>query len=163
MQISLIVAQDLKRGIGYNNRLPWHLPVDLKFFKQKTQGQLLLMGRKTYESLDAPLATRTHLVLTTQPNYVADRKVHIFKTLQAALDFAALSQSELFVIGGEQIFKLALPYANTIYLTQIQAHFECDTFFPPLDLKCWRIVEAKIHEADTKNLYTCSFQTWVRR
>ena len=162
MQISLIVAQDLKRGIGYKNRLPWHLPVDLKFFKQKTRGHFLLMGRKTYESLDAPLPTRTHLVLTTQANYVAASKVHIFNDLGAALNFANESEAELFVIGGEQIFNLALPYANTIYLTQIHGHFECDTFFPPLDLGRWRLVEEQVHEADAKNLYRCSFQRWGR-
>lgn len=163
MDINLIVAQDLNRGIGSKNRLPWHLPVDLKFFKRKTQGHFLLMGRKTYESLDAPLPTRTHLILTKQPNYKTLDKVHIFNNLEAALNLAAQSTSQLFVIGGEQIFRLALPYAATIYLTQIEHHFQCDTFFPALDLQKWRLVEERLHKANSKNLYDCRFQTWAKQ
>lgn len=136
MVISLIAAMATSRAIGVNNSLPWHLPADLRFFSSITKGHCVLMGRKNYESLPErfrPLPNRTNLVLSRSRHFTA-AGAHVFSDLQRALQFAeALGENELFVVGGEQIYRLCMPLAHTIYLSYVEAEVFGDAFFPPFD------------------------------
>jgi dihydrofolate reductase len=130
MIISLIAAMDLDRAIGRENRLPWHLPKDLARFRDLTMGYPVLMGRKTYESIGHPLPGRTNIVITRQEAFSADGVV-VVHDLEAA--FAACGDAdEAFVLGGAEIFREAMPLADRIHLTVVQAHIQGDTFFPEI-------------------------------
>ena len=136
--ISLIVAASRNGVIGANNRLPWHLPADLKRFKQLTMGHPILMGRKTFESIGTPLPGRTNLVITRQKDYQC-----CGATAAHSLEEALLicdRESEIFVIGGAEIFRQALPFADRIYLTRIEKDFEGDTRLFEIDSKIWKEV-----------------------
>lgn len=129
--ISLVVAMTEARVIGIENRLPWSIPEDLKRFKKITSGHPIIMGRKTFESIGRPLPQRTNIIITRQRDYRAEGTVSCF-SLQEALDWAAKAPGadEIFVIGGGEIFREALPLADRIYLTQVEWPFEGDAFFP---------------------------------
>lgn len=155
MQISAIVAMSENRVIGKDNKLPWHLPADLKYFKKVTQGKPILMGRKTFESIGRPLPNRTNIVLTRDGNFQAAGCV-VVDSVQAA--FAAVAdQEEVFVIGGALLFKELLPRVQRLYLTVIHQNFEGDAFFPELNLNEWKEVERMDNESDEQNLYKYSF------
>lgn len=126
--ISLIVAHDAGRVIGKDNAMPWHLPGDLQYFKQQTMGKPVIMGRKTFESIGRPLPGRRNIVITRNEAYVVEG-IEVVHSLQEALALAA-DAPEKMVIGGEQIFTEALPLAERLYITHINATFEGDTFFP---------------------------------
>jgi dihydrofolate reductase len=133
MTISIIVAVAENQAIGYNNQLLWRLKEDLQRFKSLTMGHHIIMGRKTYESIGKPLPGRTSVVITRDLNFKAEgcRVVH---SLEEALK---VEDSEVFIIGGAEIYNQALPLADKIYLTRIHASFPGDTFFPELDLNEW--------------------------
>lgn len=126
--ISLIVAHDEQRVIGYENGMPWHLPGDLKYFKEQTMGKPIIMGRKTFESIGKPLPGRRNIVITRNESYSAEG-VEIVASLDEALSLVG-EVPEIMIIGGEQIFRLALPIADRLYVTVIHHSFEGDTFFP---------------------------------
>lgn len=126
--ISLIVVHDENRVIGYDNNMPWHLPGDLNYFKQQTMGKPIIMGRKTFESIGRPLPGRKNIVISRNPFYCAEG-VLVVPSLQEALTLAG-DVPEIMVIGGEQIFRLALPLAERLYITKIHHTFEGDTYFP---------------------------------
>lgn len=150
MKISIIVAKAEKNVIGGENKLLWHLPADLKFFKEKTSGHHILMGRKTFESIGKALPNRVNLVLTRDENYKKEG-VFAVKTLQQAIDFAQnANENELFIIGGGEIYKNTISIADTIYITQIDAFFEGDTFFPALSSD-WKLVSEIEGIVDEKN------------
>jgi dihydrofolate reductase len=134
-RVSLIVAMAKNRVIGANGRLPWHLSSDLKRFKALTMGHHIIMGRKTFESIGRLLPGRTTIVITRNPGWKFEGAV-VADSLQRALDLAS-GDSEVFVIGGQEVFREALPLADRIYLTEIDRDFEGDTFFPEL-LFQWR-------------------------
>lgn len=166
MIISLIAALAKNRVIGKNNDLPWHLPDDMKFFMQSTKGHCVIMGRKNYDSLPAkykPLANRINIVVTRQKDFFAEG-CHIVHTLEDALNFAKQQgEVEAFVIGGAEIYKLALPYADTLYLTEIDAEIQGDTYFPPVDHSTF-IEESRIaHAADSKHAYAFDFVRYKRK
>lgn len=145
--LSLLVAMSKNRVIGKNNRLPWHLPEDLKHFKALTMGHPIIMGRKTYESIGKVLPGRTNIIVTRQKNYVIPSAI-VVDSIQSA--FAAgleenSAKNEAFVIGGEEIFHQALTFSRRIYLTEIQKTFDGDTFFPELNSQEWREAERTIH------------------
>lgn len=127
--ISLIVAHDENRVIGYNNTMPWHLPGDLAYFKKTTMGKPMIMGRKTFESIGKPLPGRTNIVITRDTGYKREGIV-VVHSFEEALEVAKKENKEIMVIGGEQIFRLALPIADILYVTKIQHSFEGDTYFP---------------------------------
>ena len=145
--ISLIVAYDLQRGIGNDNRMPWHLPGELAHFKRTTMGKPVVMGRNTHESIGRVLPGRRNVVVTTRG--VPTPGVDIAPSLEAALSLCA-DAPEVMVIGGGQLYRVALPLASRIFATEIRGTFEADTHFPALDAS-WMEV-SRIHQtADEKN------------
>jgi dihydrofolate reductase len=140
MKISLIVAMASNRAIGLNNKMPWHLPADLKRFKKITMGSPILMGRKTFESIGRPLPGRTNIVLTRNPAYTQEGCV-VVNDLETAIWTGCRNHGEIFVIGGSDLYQALLPKARTIYLTEIQKEFPGDTFFPELDRSEWSETE----------------------
>lgn len=135
-RVSLIVAMAKNRVIGANNALPWHLPSDLKRFKALTMGHHILMGRKTFESIGRVLPGRTSVVISRNPGY-RPAGVVVARSIADAID-KARGDAEIFVIGGEQVFREALPSANRIYLTEIDRDFPGDVFFPELEQGRWQ-------------------------
>ena len=156
MKISLIVAMAENRIIGRRGRLPWRIPADLQYFKRITMGKPILMGRRTWESIGRPLPGRTSIVITRDSGYTAPGCV-VVHSLQAALQAAADCADEALVIGGADLYRQALPRADTLYLTRIHADVEGDTRFPELDDAGWREVERSDCEPDERNPYRYSF------
>ncbi|MBC8111033.1 MAG: dihydrofolate reductase [Verrucomicrobia bacterium] len=165
MKISLIAAYTKNRVIGKENDLPWKLPNDMKRFKTKTMGHFMLMGRKTFESNAAPLPGRTSIVLTRKVDYQVPAGVFVVKSLQEAIMLAKKSgEEELFIIGGEEIFKLALEenVADSMYLTEIDTDLGGDAFFPEFDENQWQITEKQHFEPDEKNKFAYDFVNWKK-
>ena len=158
--ISLIVAMDEEGVIGRDNALPWHLPEDLKRFKAATLGKPILMGRKTFESIGRALPGRANLVLTRSRQW-QHPGVLVVQSMEEAI--ARTSKApELVVIGGEEIFKIALPLAQRIYLTVVHTKVQGDTAFPPFDRHAWREVARSAHPADERHAYAMTFSTLER-
>lgn len=154
MTFSLIVAATLNGVIGKDNQMPWHLPADLAWFRQNTTGKPVIMGRKTFESIGRPLPKRTNIVLSRKPY---EYEGVIWKeSLESALE-AVKESEEIMLIGGGELFKQYLPYADKLYLTQIQAHIDGDTFFPLLNWDEWEIEFEQYREKDEQNPYACRF------
>ena len=162
--LSLMAAMSENYVIGKAGDLPWHLPKDFKRFKEMTQGHNIIMGRKTYESLGGkPLPKRTNIVITRQEGYEGSGIV-VVKSLEEALDYVAQTEDdEPFVIGGGEIYKAALPYADRIYLTIVHAEVEGDTFFPEFNQSEWEITEQEAVPADEKHDYPFTFVTYDRK
>lgn len=145
MTISIIVAYAQDRVIGKDNKLLWYLPEDLRFFKEMTEGKVVIMGRKTYESIPEkfrPLPKRTTYILTRDKDYTVDHEsVRVFTDAGKCLMMASLASSgrEVMVAGGEQIYRLLLPYADTIYATVLNDTYDGDTFFPDIDMRKWKL------------------------
>lgn len=168
MIISLIAALTQNRLIGRNNDLPWHLPDDMKYFMQTTTGHVVIMGRKNYDSLPAkfkPLKDRFNIVITNQADLHAPGTITV-NTWNGALQAAQLhagDESEVFVIGGAQIYRLALAQADRLYLTEIQANIDGDVFFPEVDAREWTETKRVHHKADTRHLFPFDFVLYERR
>lgn len=143
-KLSLIVAMTESRVIGVNNHLPWNIPEDLKRFKQITLGHPIVMGRKTFESIGKPLPKRTNIVITRDKSYRVEGAA-VCHSFEEALDWARKAEGaeEVFAIGGSEIFKLAIPLAWRIYLTEVKWPFEGDTFFPSFDEEQFREVQTE--------------------
>jgi len=158
----MIAAMDEKRGIGKKNQLPWRLPSDLKRFKRLTMGHHLVMGRKTYESIGRQLPGRISIVLSRDPNYEVAEGI-LVRSLDEALKIANEGgESEVFIIGGGELFEGAIDIVDRIYLTKVHAQVECDTYFPKLDPIEWRISEIIYQPADEMDLYAYTFQIMER-
>lgn len=137
--ISLIVAHDKNRVIGYENKMPWHLPGDLQYFKEMTMGKPVIMGRKTFESIGRPLPGRRNIVITRNKSYKANG-IEVVSSLDEALQLTK-EDVEVMVIGGEQIFRLALPLADRLYITEIDEEFKGDTYFP--EYEGWQLISCQ--------------------
>lgn len=137
MNLSIIVAVAQNNVIGGNNSLLWHISADLKRFKALTTGHTVIMGRKTYESIGRPLPKRNNLIISNNRDFRAEGCT-VFHSLDAALAHCA-NDDEVFVMGGGQIYRLALPKANKIYLTRVHRNFEGDTHFPNINPSEWRV------------------------
>jgi dihydrofolate reductase len=162
MTISLIVAAATNNAIGKDGKLPWHLPNDMKHFKNITWGLPVIMGRKTFESLGKPLTGRKNIVVSRQPGWQMEGTVTV-KNLDDALFLAKETDAkEVMVIGGGEIYKALFDKAKRIYITRVEAEPDADTFFPSVDLKIWRLISQKDYEADEKNSYNYSFQVWEK-
>lgn len=165
MIISLIAALAKNRVIGKDNDLPWQLPDDMKFFMQSTKGHCVIMGRKNYDSLPPkyrPLANRTNIVVTRQQDFKAEG-CHVVHSLEDALVFAKQQhETEVFVIGGAEIYKQALPHADLLYLTEIDATIEGDTYFPLVDHSKFTEQSRVAHAADARHAYAFDFVLYKR-
>lgn len=157
--ISLLWAMDENRAIGRNNQLPWHLPEDLKYFKRVTMGKPIAMGRKTYDSIGRPLPGRENIVITRSQGITIEgcTVIHDVK------DLLKRDDKELFVIGGAEIFKEILPFADRLYVTEISEEFEADTFFPEYNLSDWELIESTPGVKDEKNPYDYEFLVYQRK
>jgi len=162
LKLSLLVAADENNVIGKNNKLPWHLPNDLKFFKNLTWAMPILMGRKTFESIGKVLPGRKTIVITRNKNW-QHNDVTVVHSVQEAIKAAkAYEVKEIFVIGGAEIFNAAFNNANRIYLTRIHHQFDGDVFFPVINEDEWQVEKATFCKRDEKNLYDHTFQVWQR-
>jgi dihydrofolate reductase len=159
MKISIVVAIAQNNAIGKNNNLLWHLPNDLKHFKEITTGGTIIMGRKTYDSVGRPLPNRRNIIITRQQIEIPG--CDVVHSLDAALDLCS-DTSEVFIVGGAEIYKLALALTNRIYLTIVHQDFEADTFFPEINADLWTETERQDYEPDEKNLLPYSFITLER-
>lgn len=157
--ISLIVAHDNNNVIGYENGMPWHLPGDLKYFKDKTMGKPMIMGRKTFESIGRPLPGRRNIVITRDASYHADG-IEVVTSLEGALALAG-DVPEIMIIGGEQIFRLSMDIADRLYITKINHAFNGDTYFPEYEQD---FVEVSSEEPETApEGYTFQYQIFERK
>src|SRR5215210_1383436 len=159
-RVSLIAAMGSNRAIGIDNRLPWRLPADLRRFKALTTGHTLVMGRKTFESIRGPLPWRTTVVVSRRPDY-APEGVLVAHSVEEALARAA-EDDEVFIAGGEEIFRQTLERADRMHLTWIEKDFPADAFFPEFDESAWRLVEREDHEATAEAPFAYSFRVYDR-
>lgn len=159
-QVSLVVAIDEQRGMGYKNRLLCHLPADLKHFKELTMGKPIIMGHQTYLSIGRPLPGRKNVVLTKQT--IAMDGVELAHSVEHALDLVEHAP-EIMIIGGAQVFEQTLTMATHIYLTKIHHHFKADVFFPDIDETLWTRHVIGTHPKDEKNPYAMTFFRYERR
>lgn len=156
--ISMIAAMDLNRVIGVDNQMPWHLPDDLKFFKAKTLGKTVVMGRKTFESLGSkPLPKRRNLVITRNSEYLAEG-AEVFTSIDEALK-SCQGEEEVVIMGGGELYRQMLPFANKLYVTWVQTKISGDTAFPEWQESEWRVTEREWHEADENHQYPFEFVT----
>ena len=160
MTLSCIVAVSENGVIGRDNGLPWKLSADLRRFKQLTTGHAIIMGRKTFDSIGRPLPNRTSIVMTRDHDY-APPGVMVVHSLDEAVA-ACHDQEEAFVIGGEAVFREALPRTERLYLTRVHASVEGDAYFPEPDLTDWKLVQQERHLEDDKNNYAFTFQVHER-
>lgn len=166
-RLVIVVAVSENGVIGRDGDLPWRLSADLKRFKQLTMGHPLVMGRKTYESIGRPLPGRLSIVLTRDASYEPGHEsVLVANDLQAAIDLATAADSfdtaVINIIGGGEVYRLALPRTARVHLTRVHDHVEGDATFPDLDQGDWRLVDSERHEANEKNEHAFSFETWER-
>jgi len=160
MRISIIAALSDNNVIGRDNRLPWRLPADMKSFKRLTTGHTIIMGRKTFEALKKPLPNRVSIIVTSNTSY-APEGVRVANSLDGAL-VESTGQEEVFVIGGERIYREALPIADRMYLTHVHACVAGDTWFPQFDPGDWEMTREENHEADDENPYSFTFRVYDR-
>ena len=140
MRVSAVACMSQNRVIGRDNKLPWHLPRDLKRFRDLTAGHPVIMGRKTYESIGAPLPKRQNIVVSRQAGYIA-AGVEVVKTVEEALKLCEGKTDEAFIVGGAELWRASWPLIDRIYLTIIHRDFEGDAFFPDFDMKAYRETE----------------------
>lgn len=154
------MAKSLNNVIGKNNRLPWHLPADLKYFKALTLNHHILMGRKTFESLGKPLPQRVCIVLSRGAEALKGQVESLVwvSALEMGIAYAQeQGEKELFIIGGAEIYRLAMPLLNRLYVTQVHTCLDGDAFFPEIDKKIWIEKSRKSHIKDEKNLFDYDF------
>jgi dihydrofolate reductase len=163
MLLSLVVAASTNNAIGLYNKLLWHLPNDLKFFKNITWAMPVVMGRKTFEALAGkPLPGRLNMVITRQKDFTADG-ITVVRSLEEASELAAKADyKELYVIGGGEIYRQAILVADKIYITRVDAELVGDAYFPAIDPEHWVMVSNRSFEADAKHAYAYHFQLWER-
>jgi dihydrofolate reductase len=158
--LSVVVAADERGGIGRGGGLPWHLPEDLKRFKAITMGKPIVMGRRTWDSIGRPLPGRRSIVVSRQAG-LAIEGAEVVGSLEQALR-AASDAPEVCVIGGAELYRIALPRAEVVHLTRVHATVEADTFLPALDPSDWEEVSSERHDADERHAHPYSFVTLRR-
>jgi dihydrofolate reductase len=168
MKIKLIVAMDINRGIGKDNDLMWHLPSDMRFFKETTLNQIVVMGRKNYESIPEkfrPLPNRENVILTRNQDFIAENCL-IFNSVRDVILHYKTDRTgrDIFIIGGGQIYKevLDLDVIDEMYITHVEHSFDADTFFPEIDLKNWKVESLLKKEIDDKNQYAFEVKRYIR-
>ncbi|GAB0155733.1 dihydrofolate reductase [Chryseobacterium sp. Alg-005] len=159
--ITIVVAMGEKNEIGSKNQLLWHLPKDLKHFKDLTSGHPVIMGRKTYESIGKPLPNRTNIVISRQKDWF-EEGILIVGSIKEAVKFAKKIDEEVFIIGGGNIYEQTMDITDRLEVTLVKADLEADTFFPTIDSKIWMKTQEVCHEKDEKNPYDFCFQTYEK-
>jgi dihydrofolate reductase len=159
-KISLIAAMSDNRVIGRDNALPWRLPVDMKYFMTTTRGHTVVMGRKTWESMNGPLKNRRNIVVTRQPGFHPDG-AEVAHSIADAVALAA-GDGEVFVIGGEEVYRAALQehLADRLYLTHVHVTVDGDAHFPEFDPAAWKLVSTRHHVPDEQNPLACDFNVY---
>ena len=166
MTISLIVAASTNNAIGKNNQLLWHLSTDLKFFKNTTWAMPVIMGRKTFEAIGSkPLPGRTNIIISRSRQPESSFSNVLFAlSLDEAIQLARQTNAkEIFIAGGAQIYELAMPLANRIYMTRVHAHFEADAYFPEYNVQEWDLKQNTDFLSDEKHAYSFSIQCWDKK
>ncbi len=163
IEFAHMVAASTNNVIGKNNQLPWKLPNDFKYFKNKTWGLTVIMGRKTYESLQKPLPGRYNIVITKNQDWSAE-DVTVSHTLEDALAKATETDcKKVYIIGGAEIFKQTINLIDTIYLTRVAGEFEGDAFYPVIETDEWEMISEDKHQKDDKHAYNYAFQIWKKK
>lgn len=158
--ITIIAAIGSNNELGKDNSIIWHLPNDFKHFKEATTGKHIIMGRKTFESFPKLLPNRTHVIITRQKDYKADGCI-VVDSLEKAIE-ECHKEEEIFIIGGGEIYDLALSISDKIVLTKVQGSFDADTFFPSLNMEEWYLESSVFNSSDEKHKYNYIFETFVR-
>lgn len=170
MVLSIIVAAATNGAIGGDNKMLWHMPTDMQYFKKMTTNHTVIMGRKSYDALGKPLPNRVNIVISKNVKYKLNG-CYTVTSLTEAIDLAQelytatgeTAEQQIFVIGGAQIYKLAMPLVDKLYVTEIKAHFEGDAFFDKVDLNIWEEVTRDARKSDEKNKYDYDFVVYERR
>lgn len=161
--ISLIVATSENNAIGKLNAMLWHLPEDLKFFKNTTWGMPVIMGRKTFEAVGKPLPGRTNIIVTTNPNWHVENTISTVSIEDALKVATETNAKEIFITGGAEIYKQTLSIADKVYITRVHTEIDGDAFFPVMDVNKWEVFFEKHVKSDEKNKFDMTFQTWVKK
>ena len=159
--IIMIAAAAENNALGKDNKIVWHLPNDYKRFRQLTSGHYIIMGRRTFESLQKPLPDRTHIIITRQKDYQAPGCI-VVDSIEKALS-ACPQDQDSFIIGGGEIYTIGLPYADKIELTRVHASFEADAFFPEIIDTEWKLEASEFNEKDEKHKYEYTYLTYIRK
>lgn len=157
----MIAAAAENRALGKDNQLVWHLPNDFKRFKTLTTAHHIIMGRKTFESFPKPLPNRTHIIITRQKDYKAENCI-VVDSIEKAIEKCPKNE-DAFIIGGGEIYQLAMPYADKIELTVVHHTFEADAFFPEINLENWELISSDFQNKDEKHQYNYSFNTYIKK
>ena len=163
MIISAIVATANNRVIGKDNDIPWYLPADLKYFKRVTLNHHIIMGRKCFQSIGRPLPKRTNVIITRNPYFIASSCI-VVNSLEEALSVAENNgETEVFIIGGGQIYELAMPYIDRLYLTEVDLEVDGTVYFPEINLEEWELTTTESHLPDEKNKHAYTFKVLNRK
>lgn len=161
--LKILVAFDENRVIGKNNTLIWHLPADLKRFKTLTTGHVIIMGRKTFESIGKPLPNRTTIVISRQVDLQIEGVIIAHSVEEAILKAKSITREDIFIVGGAEIYALSLPLTDQILVTQLHDIFDGDAFFPEIPLELFEVTEKERGVTDEKNTYQYSYITYTRK
>ena len=162
MIVSAIVAVAKNNVIGKDNDIPWYLPADLKYFKSRTMGHHIIMGRKSYESIGRPLPKRTNIIVTRNPFFIATNCL-VVHSVEEALEIAHDNgEEEVFIIGGAQIYELSLPFLDKLYITEVDLEVEGEVFFPKLNMEEWKLISEDPRKAEGRNEYDYVFKVYER-
>ncbi|MEO8820349.1 MAG: dihydrofolate reductase [Ginsengibacter sp.] len=160
--LSHIAAASENNSIGLNNDIPWKLSTDFKYFKNKTWGMPVIMGRNSFEAMKTALPGRINIVITRNTNWQAEN-AFVVHTINEAIEKAKESEAkEIFIIGGGEIFKQTISIVDRIYLTRVHTTMEGDTFYPEIDKTKWQLKSEESHPADDKNNYPYTFEVWEK-
>lgn len=163
MTISCIVAKANNNVIGHNNKMPWHISEDLKYFKKVTSGHTIILGRKNYESIGRPLPNRTNIIVTRDKTFKCPSCV-VVHSIEIALKYAFENgENEAFIIGGGQIYKQTIEYWDKLYITEIDEEFEGDVFFPEVNYKEWKLISKQCLNKNKNNKYNFCFNVFERK
>lgn len=162
MIVSIIVAIAKNNIIGKGNELPWHLPADFEYFKKTTKGYPVIMGAKTHVSIGKTLPGRKNIVLSDDPSFKPMEGAIVAKSFEEAFELAKDSD-EVFIIGGANVYKQGLNYADRLYITEVQADIEGDSYFPEFDKNQWREIKREKRKADRENIYDLDFVVYEKK
>lgn len=159
--ITIIAAAGQNNELGLDNDLVWHLPNDFKRFKKLTTSHYIIMGRKTFETFPKPLPNRIHIVISRNKSYNPEGVI-VVQSINEALQISK-DDDQPFIIGGGEIYKLGLEFAEKIELTRIHHNFEADTFFPEISMEKWQLIQEEYHDKDEHHKYPFTYQTFVKK